>query len=188
MVNTVISINLYFTDTYITLRFFAVSLFLFTFIGVNQTANAKERMFAHMDVQEFCSEIKGRYPDNLAMHMDGLIKKAGITKEQWNKKYAFKVYCLGATPLSYSLTKDVEDFRELADYGVDLNHPFVDEDGNISTVKDYALHKRKTTKSSIRAKWMRILKIIKKKKAKSCNEQPDLHCTATYPLYKPKRK
>ena len=144
------------------------------------SVQAKERMFSHSDVQNFCSAIKGDYTEYLAGEMDDLIKKAGITKEQWNNHYAFKVYCLGATPMSYSLTKDFKDFKALADYGVNLNYPFVDVDGNISTVKDYALHKFKTTKSSERAYWLQVLKIIKKKKAKGCNEQPELKCTATY--------
>ena len=82
--------------------------------------------------------------------------------------------------MSYSLTKDFKDFKALADYGVNLNYPLVEADGNISTVKDHALHKHKTTKGSERVKWQKRLMIIKKKKAKGCNQQPELKCTATY--------
>jgi len=39
--------------------------------------------------------------------MDLLIRKANITKAQWNEYYAFKVYCLGASPMYYALTKEV---------------------------------------------------------------------------------
>lgn len=79
----------------------------------------------------------------------------------------------------YSLTKD---FKALADYGVNLNYPFEDDDDNISTVNDYVLHKIKTSKGSYKVKFKKIFKILRQKKAKSCNDQPELKCTATYPL------
>ena len=143
-------------------------------------AAAEQRMFSKTDVQNLCSTIKGVKHHNIANRMERLIKKAGITKEQWNKHYAFEVTCLGNSPLFYSLGHELEDLRALAEYGVDLNHSILDSDGNISTVKDYIRYKVKTVGSDQRSKYKRMYKIIRDKGAKGCKEQRNLKCTATY--------
>ena len=46
----------------------------------------------------------------------------------------------------FSLPKDFEDFKAFADYGVSLEHPFSDDDNNVTTLRDYVLHKFKIRK------------------------------------------
>jgi len=108
--------------------------------------------------------------------MDVLVNKAGITKQKWNTRYVFKIDCSGTSPLFYSLQAPAKTFKALADYGIDLNHPIIDEDGNVSTVKDYVRYKARTL-----IKYKNIYEIIKAKKAKGCNDLPDIKCTAAYP-------
>ena len=139
-----------------------------------------KRMFARGDIINLCESMRMKKSDDLVELMEVLIEKADITKEQWNKYYAFKVYCTGDTPLFYSLRWELEDFQTLADYGVDLNHPIKDYDGKISTVKDYVVYKFKTVPKKERSKWRKISRVIKTKGAKNCAEQPELECTAKY--------
>ncbi len=147
------------------------------FVKVNKK---KKRMFSRNDVLNLCETMKVDNSQRHGKYMDILIKNAGITKEQWNKHYFFKVKCVGSTPLYYALRWDLDDFVQLANYGIDLNHAFKDDDGNISTVKDYIRYKYKIAHPTRRKKWRKIYTILKEKGAKSCKELPSLNCTSTY--------
>lgn len=144
------------------------------------SSRGKERMFSRGNVSLLCDLIKSSEKQSLAYQMDVLVKEGGITKEQWNTKYAFEVTCLGSYPIVFTLGNELEDFIALADYGVSLDHPFRDDDDNVTTLKDYVLHKFKTLPVNKRSKWKKIYKILHRKGAKGCSEQPELKCTATY--------
>ena len=143
-------------------------------------SSKKKRMFSVEHVSVLCSMIKSFDKRDITGQMDILIKEGGITKEQWNTKYAFEVNCMGSYPIVFTLENELEDFIALADYGVSLNHPFKDDDRNVTTLKDYVLHKFKTLPVNKRSKWKKIYKILHRKGAKDCSEQPELKCTATY--------
>lgn len=157
------------------MRIAIVSLCLLILAGMNQIVMAKNK-FSDIDVQNLCSAIKSELVKDIPRHMDTLINKAGISKEQWNTKYVYKVDCSGVSPLFYSLQHSAKTFKAFVDYGIDLNHPIIDDKGNVSTVKDYVRYKAKTL-----VKYIHIYEIIKKKKAKGCNDLPELNCTANYP-------
>ena len=148
----------------------------------------KKRMFSDSDTINLCETMKVKGSNRHARYMDILIEKSGITKEQWNKHYAFTVYCTGNMPLFYALKWQLEDFKNLADYGVDLNHFIEDEDGDVSTVKDYVKYKFRSVPKNERSKWRKIYKVIKSKGAKGCKEQPELKCTAPYINWVPPSK
>ena len=147
---------------------------------VAEEVSAEKRIFSQGNISIFCAMIKSLDKEDIAGQMDVLIKQGGITKEQWNTKYAFSVNCLGAFPIVYALSKDLEKFKVLADYGVSLDYPFKDDERNITTLKDYVRHKIKIVDSSDKSKFKRIYKILRDKGAKGCKQQPELKCTATY--------
>lgn len=156
----------------------ALSLVLFLVLSVAATpARAEKQRFSNARVLELCAAINGQVRESLPMRMNNLIQEGGITKEAWNNHYAFKVYCIGQTPLEYVVDRlEYEDFKVLADFGIDLNHPITDDEGNISTPWDYAFHKFKTIDGKERLKWKYIAQYLKKKKAKGCADMPKLPC------------
>ena len=143
---------------------------------LNQSVYAKERMFDLDDVQNLCTTIRAGNPSDIANRMDRLVRKANITKAQWNEYYVYKVYCLGSSPMYYALSKEVSDFKALADYGVDLSHPIIGDEGEVTTVKDYVINQIDTGDRSDLSKFRKIRRILKKKKAKSCADMPLLPC------------
>ena len=140
----------------------------------------KKRLFSRNDILNLCETMKVKKSKRHAKYMDILIKNAGITKEQWNKKYFFEISCVGGTPLYYALRWQFEDFKLLADYGIDLNHAFKDDLGDISTVMDYVKYKYKNAKKGRRVKWRKVYNVLRAKGAKDCKQQPELKCTAIY--------
>ena len=110
----------------------------------SDSTSKKKRMFSEENIVTLCIRIKNFKTTDLVGAMDDLIKEAGITKEQWNNKYAFTVNCLGNYPIVYAVKHDLEDFITLAEYGISLEYPFRDDDQNVTTLKDYVLDKYKT--------------------------------------------
>lgn len=154
----------------------------------DESKSKKKKMFSDGNVSILCTMIKSFEKRNIAAQMDALIKQGGITKEQWNKKYAFSISCLGSSPIVYTLDNDLEDFIALADYGISLEYPFRDDDDNVTTLKDYVLNKFKTLPADKRSKWKKIYKILHNKGAKGCADMPEIKCTATYEWAKPLKK
>ena len=146
----------------------------------SDSTSKKKRMFSEGNISILCGMIKSFDKENIAKQMDKLIKQGGITKEQWNNKYAFTVNCLGNYPIVYAVKHDLEDFITLAEYGVSLNHPFRDDDQNVTTLKDYLRDKIKTTKGSQKLKFVKMFKYLRKNGGKGCKQMPELKCTATY--------
>lgn len=160
-------------------KYLLLSLIL-SAILMAENSMAEKRLFSDGNISILCGMIKSFDKENITDQMDVLIKQGDITKEQWNTKYAFKINCLGSYPIVYSLSHGLEDFMAIADYGVSLNHPFKDDDDNVTTLKDYVRHKIKTTKGSEKTKFVRIFKYIRKNGGKGCKQMPELKCTATY--------
>lgn len=158
------------------LQIAVVAFLTLLYSGLINPVLADKIKFSNGEIQNLCTAIKSGAVKDIPLIMDLLINKAGISKEQWNTNYVFKVRCSEVTPLFYSLQFPAKTFKTLADYGVDLNHPIIDDQGNVSTVKDYVRFKAKTL-----IKYKNIYEIIKKKKAKGCNDLPDIKCTASYP-------
>lgn len=161
------------------MQIIVISLLLSLYSGLIKPAWGDKITFSNNDIQNLCAAIKSGAVKEIPLYMDILIKKAGVSKEKWNTDYIFKVGCSGVSPLFYSLQYPAKTFKALADYGVDLNHPITDDQGNVSTIKDYVRFKAKTL-----IKYKNIYEIIKKKKVKGCNDLPDINCTASYPYAK----
>ena len=158
------------------LKFAVAGCLILLYSVVNNPVWAHKIKFSNEDTQNLCAAIKSGTVKEIPLFMDTLINKAGISKEQWNSNYVFKLSCAEVTPLFYSLQFPAKSFKALADYGIDLNHPIIDDQGNVSTIKDYVRFKAKTL-----IKYKNIYEIIKKKKAKGCNDLPKIKCTASYP-------
>jgi len=142
-----------------------------------------EKDFDRAAVYDLCAAIKGkRGKEVIHEKIDAVRNMAGVSKEDWNKHYAFKVTCSGAVLLTYALTSQFEDFQALVDYGIDLNHYIKVGSKDITTTKDLADHKYsdRSLPRKERMKWGKILKYARKHKLKDCKEQPELKCTATY--------
>jgi len=169
-------------------RLFLLLLFIISLLTFPVMASAKgqsnnnqyaEKDFDRVAVYNLCGSIKGRSgKEVIHERMDIVRKEAGVTKEDWNKHYAFKVYCSGAVLLHYALTSDLEDFQALTEYGIDLNHFFKDGSEKITTTKDLAIQKYKDQSLSgrERVKWKKVIRYVRKHKIKGCKDMPLIPC------------
>ena len=104
-------------------------------------------------------------------------KSTGISKDLWNNIYVHKVKCNSSSVLIHALFNEPKDFFVIADYGANLELELRDFNGDISTVKDFAIQQFKESSGRKKTKWYKIHKYLKKHKVKGCNELPHFQCT-----------
>lgn len=136
------------------------------------------------------SRIKDIYGHNRKTHllkaMNTILSKTGLSKQEFSNK-VFNVYCNGLYSSGRVLRYLIKEypnhdiFMALAEFGVDMAHPFSDyyDDDNITTLKDFYANKYRRVKAKERSRWGKGLRYMKKK-VKACVDLPEGTCTKSY--------
>lgn len=111
--------------------------------------------------------------------LDQTVEQSNITKEEFMNEYFFRLSCTATDPLTHAMLTDWSIALKLYEYGMNFEHPIEDLDGYTTTMRDFALHKFKTTSGGVKQKWRRVLRFVKKNKIRGCKELR-LECTAPY--------